>query len=70
MDFIINSVEDVLEKEFGQSLSDKDVHVIDPFTGTGTFMTRLEAASPLGAARVHNLEGFKRASRRVARRER
>ena len=41
VDFIINSVEDVLEKEFGQSLSDKDVHVIDPFTGTGTFMTRL-----------------------------
>ena len=41
VDFIINSVEDVLNKEFGQSLSDKDVHVIDPFTGTGTFMTRL-----------------------------
>ncbi len=41
VDFIINSVEDVLEKEFGQSLTDKDVHVIDPFTGTGTFMTRL-----------------------------
>ncbi|MBR4617305.1 MAG: helicase, partial [Kiritimatiellae bacterium] len=36
VDFIINSVEDVLRKEFGQSLSDKDVHVIDPFTGTGT----------------------------------
>ena len=41
VDFIINSVEDVLQKEFGQSLTDKDVHVIDPFTGTGTFMTRL-----------------------------
>ena len=41
VDFIIDSVEDVLEKEFGQSLTDKDVHVIDPFTGTGTFMTRL-----------------------------
>ena len=41
VDFIINSVEDVLKKEFGQSLTDKDVHVIDPFTGTGTFMTRL-----------------------------
>ena len=41
VDFIINSVEDVLQKEFGQSLTDKNVHVIDPFTGTGTFMTRL-----------------------------
>ena len=41
VDFIINSVEDVLKQEFGQSLTDKDVHVIDPFTGTGTFMTRL-----------------------------
>ncbi|MBR4172029.1 MAG: DEAD/DEAH box helicase [Kiritimatiellae bacterium] len=41
VDFIINSVEDVLRKEFGQSLTDKDVHIIDPFTGTGTFITRL-----------------------------
>ena len=41
VDFIVNSVEDVLRKEFGQSLTDRDVHVIDPFTGTGTFMTRL-----------------------------
>ena len=41
VDFIINSVEDVLRKEFGQSLTDRNVHVIDPFTGTGTFMTRL-----------------------------
>ena len=41
VDFIINSVEDVLQKEFGKSLTDKNVHVIDPFTGTGTFMTRL-----------------------------
>ena len=41
VDFIINSVEDVLQKEFGQSLTDRNVHVIDPFTGTGTFMTRL-----------------------------
>ena len=41
VDFIVNSVEDVLRKEFGQSLTDRNVHVIDPFTGTGTFMTRL-----------------------------
>lgn len=41
VDFIIHSVNDILRKEFGQSLGDKDVHILDPFTGTGTFMTRL-----------------------------
>ena len=41
VDFIVNSVEDVLKQSFGLSLTDRDVHVIDPFTGTGTFMTRL-----------------------------
>lgn len=41
VDFIIHSVEDVLQKEFGRSISDENVHVLDPFTGTGTFMTRL-----------------------------
>ncbi len=41
VDFILHSVNDVLQKEFGQSISDEDVHVLDPFTGTGTFITRL-----------------------------
>lgn len=41
VDFIINSIEDVLNDEFGQSLSDNDVHILDPFTGTGTFIVRL-----------------------------
>ncbi|HET8736311.1 MAG TPA: type ISP restriction/modification enzyme, partial [Pricia sp.] len=41
VDFIIHSVNDVLQQEFGQSISDENVHVLDPFTGTGTFMTRL-----------------------------
>ena len=41
VDFIIHSVEDVLNKEFNRSLSDENVHILDPFTGTGTFMTRL-----------------------------
>lgn len=30
-----------MQKEFGRSISDENVHVLDPFTGTGTFMTRL-----------------------------
>lgn len=41
VDFIIYSVEDILQKEFGRSISDENIHVLDPFTGTGTFMTRL-----------------------------
>lgn len=41
VDFIIHSVEDVMRKEFNSSLADKNVHIIDPFTGTGTFITRL-----------------------------
>ena len=41
VDFIIKSVEDVLQREFKSSLQDKGVHILDPFTGTGTFITRL-----------------------------
>lgn len=41
VDFIIHSINDLLQQEFGQSLGDKGVHIIDPFTGTGTFITRL-----------------------------
>lgn len=41
VDFIIHSVGDVLQKEFGRSLSDENIHILDPFTGTGTFITRL-----------------------------
>jgi predicted helicase len=43
VDFILRSVNDLLNTEFGASLSDNDVHVLDPFTGTGTFITRLLA---------------------------
>lgn len=41
VDFIIHSVNDVLRQEFGRELRDRDVHILDPFTGTGTFITRL-----------------------------
>ena len=41
VDFIIRSADDILRAEFGQSLSDEGVHVLDPFTGTGTFIVRL-----------------------------
>ncbi len=41
VDFIIRSVNDVLEDEFGSTLGSEGVHILDPFTGTGTFVTRL-----------------------------
>lgn len=48
VDFIIHSVNDLLKQEFGRSLSDENVHVLDPFTGTGTFMTRLLQSGLIG----------------------
>ncbi|MBL8711668.1 MAG: DEAD/DEAH box helicase [Alphaproteobacteria bacterium] len=41
VDFIIHSVNDVLQQEFGETLGSKGIHILDPFTGTGTFITRL-----------------------------
>ncbi len=41
VDFIIHSVNDVLQDEFGQTLGSEGVHILDPFVGTGTFITRL-----------------------------
>ncbi|CAL8973717.1 hypothetical protein CELL_01602 [Cellulomonas sp. T2.31MG-18] len=41
VDFILRSVDHLLRTEFGASLSDEGVHVLDPFTGTGTFIVRL-----------------------------
>jgi predicted helicase len=41
VDFILNSADQVLHAEFGQGLTDQGVHILDGFTGTGTFMVRL-----------------------------
>ncbi|MFN4950793.1 MAG: DEAD/DEAH box helicase [Flavobacteriales bacterium] len=41
VDFILHSVNDILKKEFGRRLTDEGIHIMDPFTGTGTFITRL-----------------------------
>src|SRR5699024_5590640 len=41
VDFIIHSVDYVLKNQFGKSIGDEGVHVLDPFTGTGTFIVRL-----------------------------
>ena len=41
VDFMLHSVDDLLRQEFGRSLSDENVHLLDPFSGTGTFTVRL-----------------------------
>ncbi len=41
VDFMVKSVEQILETEFDRSLSDTGVHIIDPFVGTGNFIVRL-----------------------------
>ena len=41
VDFIIHSIEDILQDEFDTTLGAKGVNIVDPFTGTGTFITRL-----------------------------
>lgn len=41
VDFIIHSVNDILKDEFNATLSDEGIHILDPFTGTGTFIVRL-----------------------------
>ena len=40
VDFIIHSTQYLLQKHFGKSLGDRHIHIADPFTGTGTFITR------------------------------
>lgn len=40
VDFIVKSVDEALKKHFGKSLASEGVHVLDPFTGTGTFIVR------------------------------
>ena len=41
VDFIIRGVDHLLEKHFGKTLADDNVQILDPATGTGTFVTNL-----------------------------
>lgn len=52
VDFILRSADTVLRQEFGQGLTDEGVHILDPFTGTGTFLVRL---LQLGLIESHDL---------------
>jgi predicted helicase len=41
VDFILHAADSVSRKHFGRGLTDEGVHILDGFTGTGTFITRL-----------------------------
>lgn len=41
VDYILHATDRLLQKEFGQKLSDAGVNILDPFTGTGTFIVNL-----------------------------
>ena len=41
VDFILHSADELSRDHFGVGLTDEGVHVLDPFTGTGTFIVRL-----------------------------
>ncbi len=59
VDFILHSAEAALQKHFGAHLTDRGVQILDPFTGTGTFMVRLLQSgliSPKDLARKYHHE--------------
>ncbi|MGV9860808.1 DEAD/DEAH box helicase [Gordonia sp. NPDC003425] len=41
VDWILHAADTVSREHFGKGLTDDNVHILDPFTGTGTFITRL-----------------------------
>jgi len=49
VDFVIHSVQDVLNRCFGVGFDDARVKVLEPFAGTGTFVTRLLGSGLLGS---------------------
>jgi len=58
VNFMVKSVEEILQREFGKSLVDKGVHILDPFVGTGNFIMRVmrEIAAIQKSALPHKYE--------------
>ena len=57
VDFMVKSVEHILQTEFGRSLSESDVHIIDPFVGTGNFIVRImQALDPISLERKYTAD--------------
>ncbi len=57
VDFMVKSVEHILQTEFDRSLSDSGVHIIDPFVGTGNFIVRImQALDPISLERKYTAD--------------
>ena len=57
VDFMVKSVEHILQTEFGRSLSESGVHIIDPFVGTGNFIVRImQALDPISLERKYTAD--------------
>lgn len=41
IEYILRETDRVLKREFGKSLADEGVHILDPFAGTGSFVAQL-----------------------------
>ena len=57
VDFMVKSVEHVLQTEFNRSLSDTGVNIIDPFVGTGNFIVRImQELDPISLERKYTAD--------------
>ena len=59
VDFILRAADHAAREHLGRGLTDEGVHILDGFTGTGTFMTRLlqsDLITPKDLARKYNGE--------------
>ena len=57
VDFMVKSVEHVLQTEFNRSLSDSGVNIIDPFVGTGNFIVRImQELDPISLERKYTAD--------------
>ena len=57
VDFMVKSVEHIGQTEFGRSLSDSGVHIIDPFVGTGNFIVHImQALDPISLERKYTAD--------------
>ncbi|MCG9127272.1 N-6 DNA methylase [Candidatus Poribacteria bacterium] len=57
VDFMVKSVEHILQMEFGRSIADEGVHIIDPFVGTGNFIVRImQELDPIALERKYTAD--------------
>ena len=57
VDFMVKSVAHIGQTEFGRSLSDSGVHIIDPFVGTGNFIVRImQELDPISLERKYTAD--------------